>query len=62
MNGNLSNNNDIFLNEKIKTGDNCLKNNMSSNKKTDILFKNTNVMTKKEIFTMLAKGASRPFR
>ena len=61
-NGNLSNDKDTFLNEKIKTGNNCLKNNMSSNKKTGILFKNTNVMTKKEIFTMLAKGASRPFR
>jgi hypothetical protein len=62
INGNLSQTNNTFLNEKIKTGSNCAKNEISSNPKTSILFKNTNVMTKKEIYTMLSKGASRPFR
>ena len=62
VNGKFTDTNNKFLNQKIKTGSNCIKNNMSSNKKTGILFKNTNVMTEKQIFTMLAKNASRPFR
>jgi len=49
-------------NEKIKTGSTCGENQMSSNPKTSILFKNTNVMTKKEIYSMLTRGATRPFR
>ena len=60
VNGNSSHN--LVLNEKIKTGSTCGKNQMSSNPKTSILFKNTNVMTKKEIYSMLSRGATRPFR
>jgi len=60
VNGNLEDNE--HLNEKITTGSTCGKNQMSSNPKTSILFKNTNVMTKKEIYSMLSRGATRPFR
>ena len=60
VNGNLKDNE--YLNEKITTGSTCGKNQMSSNPKTSILFKNTNVMTKKEIYSMLSRGATRPFR
>ena len=44
------------------TGGYCSQNNMSSNPKSSILFKNTNVMTKKQIYSMLSKGMRRPFR
>jgi hypothetical protein len=60
VNGNLKDNE--YLNEKFTTGSTCGKNQMSSNPKTSILFKNTNVMTKKEIYSMLSRGATRPFR
>ena len=62
INGKFTETDNKFLNEKIKTGSNCSKNNMSSNKKTGLLFKNTNVMTEKQIFSMLSRNSSRPFR
>ena len=50
------------IENNIKTGSNCIKNNMTRNPKSSILFKNTHVMTKKEIYKLLSKNMRRPFR
>ena len=53
---------DDFLKRRIKTGNNCNSGNVTNNPKTKILFKNTNIMSKRMIFSMLSNGKSRPFR
>ena len=63
VNGNLTDTKNSFVNTKIKTGSNCAKHNMlASNKKSGLLFKNTNVLSEKQIFSMLSRGSRRPFR
>ena len=51
-----------FNNNNVKTGSHCSKNNMTNNPRSTILFKNTHVMSQKELYTMLSKGMRRPFR
>ena len=61
MNGDLGGKNP-YTKQKERTGSNCTTNSIVRNPKTTILFKNTNVMSKKKLFSMLSKGMRRPFR
>lgn len=61
-NGALTLEKNDFINEKITTGTNCIKNNMVNNSRSTILFKNTNIMTRKQLYSMLSKNMKRPFR